>query len=919
MYIIDGENYWNSECDEKIINESGDIVHYLLKMSQSHQNGIFSRCHQDIKRDLKLVIYIYIYIYISFGIISAVGWNVECLRDTETGHILLGTSQGSIIETLISAGGVVSFVKEHTSSFGGEKDLTISDIKIFLVNDDDIKNTRFIVFICQPGRLYSIPAFVDMSPPPKTNYMSSASLQAGWISMPEVPQHIFHVFFANKDVQQTCLFMPNSGRGLSGESALIVYPLTEPNRFLWLGPSGLTVGKINLAADKQRDILEEEHHMEHRRIEGRLESPVGVSLTEYHILLAYSTRMTAISLFTYNVVYEDIWSQEFGTAIGLTCDHSSEFHWLFTPSTTMKYRPNDEGRYVWRMFLDRGDYAKALAIAINRLNIDPEAHELVLKRQADKYIAEKNFTAAAEILAQSTEAFETVVLKFLSSEDDKKLGLKTLLDKKLEKMSKPEDRMKRDVLVMWLLEIQLAELAQMRREGRDAEASEQAKHLQRFIIRKNVHNSSELFYQYAPELVEHIPTELFACLIGNEKIRPQEMLPTIYLCQKHHEMAAEAIKYLEWAVTTLSGSHDVCLYNLLITMFAQFNSDKLHEFLVKQGRDKTNILYDLDFAIRTCRQHGLNKSTIFLYCVSEMFNEAVDMALKVNNLYILLKLNPIVYFIIIKLDVDDGVALAKECAHLMDPEEDDVIMGLQPKYSIEQRRRVWLKIASHVIEKDGDVVKCIGLLKESGDVITIQDILPLFPEFTNIEHFKDPLCACLKEHSLKIQKYDYKRLIIQELQQAMKDATHIAQEIREKTNRLKNRVTVIKVGDVCSGCGRSLSGRPFYAHACRHFFHRDCLENAMLAFIDQEAKMRLTNLISRERDLLKLFEIEERSSSTNKVFTAEREALFEQISNEINELLGAECPLCGTIAIELIDKPFFNDEEYSADQKSWMT
>lgn len=45
------------------------------------------------------------------------------------------------------------------------------------------------------------------------------------------------------------------------------------------------------------------------------------------------------------------------------------------------------------------------------------------------------------------------------------------------------------------------------------------------------------------------------------------------------------------------------------------------------------------------------------------------------------------------------------------------------------------------------MVNCIG-------AVFLQDLLPFFPEFTTIEHFKDPLCACLKEHSGKIMVSD---------------------------------------------------------------------------------------------------------------------------------------------------------------------
>ncbi|RCN40376.1 hypothetical protein ANCCAN_13667, partial [Ancylostoma caninum] len=78
------------------------------------------------------------------GVVSCVAWNPECIKEGETGHILLGTTRGAIIETVISANGVVSFVKEHTTSFGGEKDLGISSLFIYLISDDNVKATKYV-------------------------------------------------------------------------------------------------------------------------------------------------------------------------------------------------------------------------------------------------------------------------------------------------------------------------------------------------------------------------------------------------------------------------------------------------------------------------------------------------------------------------------------------------------------------------------------------------------------------------------------------------------------------------------------------------------------------------------------------------------------------------------------------------------
>lgn len=51
------------------------------------------------------------------------------------------------------------------------------------------------------------------------------------------------------------------------------------------------------------------------------------------------------------------------------------------------------------------------------------------------------------------------------------------------------------------------------------------------------------------------------------------------------------------------------------------------------------------------------------------------------------------------------------------------------------RRKLWLTIARHVVEHDGDVEGAMQLIRES-QVLRIEDILPFFPDFTRIDLFK---------------------------------------------------------------------------------------------------------------------------------------------------------------------------------------
>lgn len=62
-----------------------------------------------------------------------------------------------------------------------------------------------------------------------------------------------------------------------------------------------------------------------------------------------------------------------------------------------------------------------------------------------------------------------------------------------------------------------------------------------------------------------------------------------------------------------------------------------------------------------------------------------------------------------------------------------------------------VSLARYLISNGNDVEACMGLLKESNEALKIQDLLAHFPDFTCIEHFKEPLCECLKRHSDRIK------------------------------------------------------------------------------------------------------------------------------------------------------------------------
>ncbi len=62
--------------------------------------------------------------------------------------------------------------------------------------------------------------------------------------------------------------------------------------------------------------------------------------------------------------------------------------------------------------------------------------------------------------------------------------------------------------------------------------------------------------------------------------------------------------------------------------------------------------------------------------------------------------------------------------HADKPEDDEAL-----------RKKLWLKIARHVIETERDIKSAIDFLTQS-ELLKIEDILPFFPEFQRIDDFK---------------------------------------------------------------------------------------------------------------------------------------------------------------------------------------
>ncbi|VDN58163.1 unnamed protein product [Dracunculus medinensis] len=874
-------------------------------------------------------------------VISAVGWNLEAPDEYDTGFIVAGTTKGAVIELLIQSNGNLVYAKEITQNLTNEKDLPITNIELHNCEEDGDKQ-KWAILICSPGRLYCLADHIKI----KSDQMPLVQPVVGSIWSSAFVEHstaILQPLFTSKGALRYH-FMDDSQRTLP--STFITYPVSTsqpPSKFCWVGASGYTLGSLDFTQSDSYNMLIEDVHIKHKLVNGRYDFPLDVALTEYHALFLYSNRLEAISILNQQCTFEDFMTNS-GQLKGMCQNQTANIIWVFTESSIWKYKPNEESRNVWRIYLDRGEYGKARAITSKLKNRSP--YQLVIKKEAEKFIMEKNYTAAAEVLAESNEPFEVIVLKFLSITDDRRNGLKRFLDLKLNSMNTREGKARRDATVLWLLEVQLSELAELKRMEKPPSLNSKAEtignlsssevhlrnvrqqlelflarpivldavesHLeavyrlmishadfdsQLFLAQKlkdydkviDVHlmhmdyekalavltsqHSPPFYYKYSPSLIEHVPFELIVAWINERKnLVPDLLLPALYRCQTNPKMVAAAFKYINFAID--SNMATTSLHNFMISLFAKHKPNALLPYFEKFGLDKNNVPYNVEFALRVCLEKPeLRNCCVHLYCVDELYEEAVSLALT--------------------FDLD----LAKKCAKRMvndmsSENEVDVFFlnSSKGKYTMEMRRKVWLEIAKYVVEKQQDVVECMNLLKESNNIIKIQDVLPFFPEFATIELFKEPLCACLKEHSGKIK----------ELQREMKEATDIAQKIRSDMKKLKTKFTVIRANDQCHLCGEVALSRPLFVFACRHFFHRDCLEKEVKSSWTNAQILEFSQLLEREKILVRLVENLEKNTNEVKKKKDELNELS-AVRSMITDAIAEQCILCGPVMIELVE------------------
>ncbi|XP_043598393.1 vacuolar protein sorting-associated protein 18 homolog isoform X2 [Bombus pyrosoma] len=835
--------------------------------------------------------------------ITAIGWNFSNSSETTTGPILLGTSKGLIFETEIGLDGDKIFNTSleqywrQVFDIGKDSKPPITGLEFHKIPNTD----KYVIIVTTLMRIYQY---------------------IGAVQNPEEKPLLQQIFNKYLNVQESFNEVINN---LPYSKIQFYYPSLGilPKSFGWLTEPGIFYAQIDPKIDpksvltNQQMLICPEASLMGINTSQTSTPPLSFVLTEFHALLLYTDRVKGMSLLNQDLIFEDIYNDAVGGLLNITKDYATRSIWAYSERAVFKYKVNKEDRNVWQIYVDKGEFE----LAKQYCKDNPAHIDQVLVKQAEMLFKNKEYEKSALIYADTHSSFEVISLKFLQEWQID--ALKTFLKKKLEGL-KTQDKTQITMIVVWVIELFMNQMGVLRSNNtsylHDPQYLELQKQFDSFlaipkveecikrnrstiydlmashgdkdnlirltimhcnyeeVIRQHLYknnyldalevlksqNNKELFYQFAGILLQELPRPAMTALISQGSLlKPSKLLPALVSCNSDEKHAKEIIRYLEFCVYKQS-CQEQAIHNFLLSLYARYKRDEVMRYISSQGQDINMVHYDVHYALRLCQEVGLTEACVQLSALLGLWTTAVDLALTIN------------------------VDLAKQIAAMPSDHDDEL------------RKKLWLKIAEHVVREKDDIQQAMEFLQHC-DIVRIEDILPFFSDFVTIDHFKDAICNSLQEYNQHIQ----------DLKEEMQEATKAAELIRKDIQEFRTRCTFINTKDTCNTCGVQLLLRPFYVFPCGHRFHSDCLVAALTPMLSMDQRTKLADL---QRQLTALSNRPEDTRSVRSVSLSTKD----QIKADIDDLIASECLYCGELMIESIDKPFIEEEDYERVMKEWI-
>ncbi|KAK4699337.1 vacuolar protein sorting-associated protein 18, partial [Phenoliferia sp. Uapishka_3] len=827
------------------------------------------------------------------ALIESVSWNsstsstaTSASTSFSTREILLGTATGQIIETCL----LDPHLAESTSfslpvpGRSAEKYVkhiyTLPERQAITGMNCEVWGKRAALIITTSTRIYQLVMTLSKAGREDEGSLLEAALvpytsgeaQPKSLELPGEPinseLHIFAPLRTDSKGNITGISLPRSVAWLTGPGIYhgsLTFPSPSSDH---LHPGDGIIESASLVpypAEPSSAIHISSNYHEDDQHEGRTEVPISMALTEWHFVLLYEDRIRVIGLLSDKVVWEEALDLPPGVKpLRLVTDTMRKTCWMFTDQSIYEIVIKDEDRDVWKIYLGRNNWELA-----RRYAKTPRQRDKVLAAEADAYFTAGKYIQAAQSYAQSSKAFEEVVLSFVDKNE--RDALRYYLVAKLERLRRT-DLTQRMMLATWLVEIFLSKINQLEDVAAAERASDDVENfkaeqglmeddMRQFLSTYKDNLDPKTVFDLLASHGRDAMTLYFASVVGDH-----ERIITHWVLEENWVKAIEA----------LSQQDDLDLYYRFAPVLVRHAPlESTQAFTRRPDLDVRRLIPSfstprrpgssdpspppsphvtsyLQYAILELSNtdSSVHNTLLTLYATSSSPSSEPDLlqflatspdnpetgtpcydldyALRLCRsnkrvqacVMIYSKMGLFEASVDLALENDD-LELAKICAEKS--EEDDGA-----------RKKLWLKIARYVVGKKNDIKTAMRFL-ESTDLLKIEDILPFFPDFVVIDDFKDEICTALEGYSAHIER----------LKEDMDEATRSAEAIKADIADLRNRFVVVDAAEKCGSCGQQLLTRQFYVFPCQHAFHADCLINEVTKHLSPTSLRRMLDLQSQ--------------------------------------------------------------------------
>lgn len=432
-------------------------------------------------------------------------------------------------------------------------------------------------------------------------------------------------------------------------------------------------------------------------------------------------------------------------------------------------------------------------------------------------------------------------------------------------------------------------------------------------------NDPRLYYKYSTVLMANAPKATVDTWMRNPDLDPTKFIAAILTYMKGYRPAAEAaeaangmapnepnqaIRYLKFCINNLKNT-DAIIHNTLIAFYASnttMDEAPLVSFLEEHGGsgdDGQEVYYDTDFALRLCTTYKRVQSSVHIYSSLGQYEEAIRIALEHDNTELA--------GLVADRVVDGPGAVATSGG-------DGATATTTLTAAQAQRKELWLEIAGHVIRtKRSGWFKATASILSKCELLKIEDLLPLFPDFTQIDDFKADIVASMEQYNRSINQ----------LNKEMDESVVLAGAIRGEIEKHERGYALVEPGEQCFLCYFPLATRKFYVFPCQHTFHCDCLLEVVLKSSDYRLISEIRRIRAQSAQVVAAAAAATTANSGASTprggvsATTAAAAAKEEMAKKIDAALLHSCVLCSDARIDSVDNPLVSTLDTRSQAGEW--